>query len=196
MSIAVRIVEWLSVRKRRADLDALRDLIAPASAVHLLDLGGGAGAVTERFASGCGEIVILETNAKKVSYGRQRRPHIRFVEGRAEAIPFPDESFDRVTSVVAFHHMENPDRVLDEIHRVLRPGGRVALFEFAPSEAPGFFSRWLTARHGEHLSFYRPDELRTKLEAHAFRAVSTTVGARGYSVVGSREATQREPAIR
>ncbi|HKW43895.1 MAG TPA: class I SAM-dependent methyltransferase [Thermoplasmata archaeon] len=190
MSIGIWLAEWLSVRKRRTDLDAFRDLIAPEPAINLLDLGGGAGAATERFASGCGEIVVLEPNAKRVAFGRRRRPGIRFLEGRAQAIPFPDNSFDRVTSVVAFHHMENPDQVLDEIHRVLRPGGRIALFEMLPAEAPGALSRWLAACHGDHLQFHHPEELKAKLEARAFRSVTTRPGIRGFSVTGFREADQ------
>ncbi len=186
MALGIRTVEWWSVRKRRADLAVLGEIVGPAPGVRLLDLGGGAGGATERFARGCSEVVILEPNAKKVAYGRRRRPAIRFLEGRAHSIPYPDGSFDRITAVVSFHHMEDPDRVLTEVHRVLREGGRFVLMELPPAHAPGALFHWFAARRGEHLSFSNPDELARKLEAHGFRDVSTAQGSRGFFVAGTR----------
>ena len=186
MALGLRTVEWWSVRKRLADLAVLREIVAPGTGMRLLDLGGGAGAATERFARGCAEVVILEPNAKKVAYGRRRRPAIHFFEGRAQAIPYPDGSFDRVTAVVSFHHMEDPDRVLTEVHRVLRAGGRFVLMELPPSKAPSALFHWFAARRGEHLSFSNPDELVQKLDAHGFRGVSIRLGSRGFFVAATR----------
>src|SRR2546425_1172560 len=104
-------------------------------------------------------------NAKKVAYGRRRRPAIHFFEGRAQAIPYPDGSFDRVTAVVSFHHMEDPDRVLTEVHRVLRAGGRFVLMELPPSKTPSALFHWFAARRGEDLSFSNPDERGQELDA-------------------------------
>jgi len=186
MALGIRTVEWWSVRRRRADLAALRGIVAPGPGIRLLDLGGGAGAATERFARGCAEIVILEPSAKKVAYGRRRRPGIHFLEGRAHAIPYPDGSFDRVTAVVSFHHMEDPDQVLTEVHRVLRAGGRFVLMELPPSRAPSTLFHWFAARRGEHLSFSNPDELAQTLEVHGFRDVSIRQGSRGFFAAGTR----------
>src|SRR5881296_4501950 len=125
MSVLSRALERGSIRKRATDLTQLHELIAPVSGVRLLDLGGGAGAATERFATGCAEVVVLEPDRRKVAQGRKLRPTIRFEEGRAEEIPFPDATFDRVTAVVAFHHMENQESALTEMRRVLKDSGRL-----------------------------------------------------------------------
>src|SRR2546426_12046507 len=125
MSVLSRALERGSVRKRATDLAQLRELIAPVSGVRLLDVGGGTGAATERFAMGCAEVVVLEPDRRKVAQGQQHRPTIRFEEGRAEEIPFPDATFDRVTAVVAFHHMENQETALTEMRRVLKDSGRL-----------------------------------------------------------------------
>src|SRR3989454_8309442 len=117
MAFLLRLMERTSVRKRAADLAELRTLIAPISGVHILDVGGGAGAATEQFATGCAEVVVLEPNRKKVGQGRKFRPTIRFEEGRAEEIPFPDATFDRGTAVVALHHIQDQRRAL----RGMRP---------------------------------------------------------------------------
>jgi SAM-dependent methyltransferase len=53
--------------------------------------------------------------------------------GDGEALPFKDASFDLVYSFGVLHHTDHPDRALAEIHRVLRPGGRVIV---------GLYHRW------------------------------------------------------
>ena len=55
----------------------------------LLDVGGNTGRITEVYARDCKEIVVLEPKHTVVEYGRKYRPHIKFVEGRVENIPFP-----------------------------------------------------------------------------------------------------------
>jgi ubiquinone/menaquinone biosynthesis C-methylase UbiE len=187
VSVAIRVQEWLSVRKRAQDMATLRGMLSPSPELRLLDIGGGAGAATERFATGCGEIVVLEPDSRKVALGRRLRPTIRFEEGHAETSPFSDASFDRVVSVVAFHHMEDQEKALAEIWRVLRPGGRLVIVELAKARAPGPVARWLAGmRHAEHLSFLDPAELAAKLETHGFRGVTTREGARCYFVAASR----------
>lgn len=187
MSLLVGVIEWLSVRKRRADLEALRALISPGSAVRLLDVGGGAGAATSRFASGCGSVVVLDPDDRKVAFGRRRRPSIRFERGRAEAIPFPDATFDWVVSIVALHHVEDSAKALREMHRVLRESGRIAVLELPPHRGPGRLGHWLSARHhGGHLEFLEPDAWKGKLESAGFRDVAWTHGAVGFLVSGRR----------
>lgn len=182
---SIRIVEWLSVRKRLPDLANLREIVSPSPAVRLLDVGGGTGAVTERYASGCGEITILEPDPRKVAVGRRHRPAIRFEEGRGEAIPFRDGTFDRVVAVVAFHHMEDQTKVLEEMHRVLRPDGRLAILELPPGKAPGRIGRWIgRLRHGGSMAFLEPGELRAKLETAGFGQINLESGVGCYLATG------------
>jgi SAM-dependent methyltransferase len=183
----LRLFERLSVRKRAADLATLRTIIAPSADLRLLDVGGGAGSATERVANGCREIVVLEPNPRKVALGRRQRPAIRFEEGRGEAIPFPDASFDRVLAIVSFHHMPDQPRALVEMHRVLRPGGRVALLELPPGREPGRIRRWLAGfKHGDPVAFLDPGVLRQMLEAAGFRHPSVVSGAQSYIVTATK----------
>jgi ubiquinone/menaquinone biosynthesis C-methylase UbiE len=48
---------------------------------------------------------------------------IKFFEGRAENLPFADESFDTVVETLVFCSVENPDKTISEVLRVLKPGG-------------------------------------------------------------------------
>lgn len=55
--------------------------------------------------------------------------NVRWVEGDAMALPFPDNSFDLVTSAFGFRNLKNYAAGLAEIHRVLRPGGSIGILE-------------------------------------------------------------------
>lgn len=72
---------------------------------------------------------------------------------RAEALPFPDASFDAAVSTLVLHHLPTPAKraALREIHRVLRPGGRFLLVDFG--ERPGRKVPWWQRpfEHVEHL---------------------------------------------
>jgi len=187
MPLLLRAREALSVRKRRHDLPALRELLALTGGSRLLDVGGGAGAATALFAAGARRVVVLEPDSRKIRFGRRRRPAIEFVEGHAERIPFPDESFDRAVAVVSFHHVEDPDRALQEARRVLAPTGRLVLHELYPENHSGVFPRLLGRRTDPNAPhFYEPQDLRRRVEGHGFREVSIRDGVRGYFVVARK----------
>src|SRR2546423_15211944 len=132
----IRIAEYFSVRKRAHDLEILHRLLAPESTFRLLDVGGGAGAATERFSRGCGEVTVLEPNRKKLAVGRKRRPAQRFQEGQGESIPSPDEYFDRVVAGVALPHPAAQTQVPREMRHGPRPARRTVLPGIPPPPRP------------------------------------------------------------
>src|SRR4051812_22178779 len=56
--------------------------------------------------------------------------HVRFVEGRAEHLPFEDASFDALTFTYLLRYVDDPAATLKELARVVRPGGRIAMLDF------------------------------------------------------------------
>jgi ubiquinone/menaquinone biosynthesis C-methylase UbiE len=72
---------------------------------------------------------------------------IQLDRGFSDVLPYPDESFDRVFSSFMFHHLtgvEQKQQTLIEIRRVLKPGGRLELLDFAPLDSSeAGVSRWL-----------------------------------------------------
>jgi len=97
--------------------------------------GGGASYLTRVFTPA--EYVGLDLNPEGVRYcqGRHRVPGLRFVQGDAMALPFPDASFDVVVNVEASHCY--PD--FREVARVLKPGGRFAYADLRyPSQVAGW----------------------------------------------------------
>ncbi len=98
---------------------------------RLLDVGCGYGGRTLHYALRCGasEAEGIEPGAVMVERCRALAKelgakNVRFETGVAEDLPFPDDSFDVVTSFDVLEHVESPFDALAEIRRVLRPGGR------------------------------------------------------------------------
>jgi len=183
----LRLFDALSVRKRRDDLPTIRALVSSRTDMWLLDVGGGAGSATARFASSARHVVVLEPNDRKVRLGQSIQPTFRFVKGIAENLPFDDESFDVVVGVVSFHHVSDPKAALREFRRVLRSSGRVVLHELYPahhsSATPFLLGKWL---HRSKPTLFTPDQLRDQLVSTGLREVSTRDGVRGYFVWGAK----------
>jgi SAM-dependent methyltransferase len=83
--------------------------------------------------------VGIDFSSAQVDYARQRHPEIEYVQGNAEALPFPDESQDVVVINFAIHHFANPDAALASAFRVLRSGGQIGFTTWRPvPETTGF----------------------------------------------------------
>ena len=76
--------------------------------------------------------MLAEARARADALGRE----IELIEGDAEAIPFPDASFDTVGISLALCTVPNPQAALRELVRVCRPGGRVVLLEHVRAPSP------------------------------------------------------------
>ncbi len=63
---------------------------------------------------------------------------IVFVEGNAETLPFPDNTFDCYTIAFGLRNVTHRDKALREAYRVLKPGGRFLCMEFSKVVIPGF----------------------------------------------------------
>ena len=109
---------------------------------RVLDVACGTGALTrcalERV-SRDGKVVGLDPNPDMLSVARRRSTEITWLDGRAEAIPFPEESFDAVVSQFGFMFFEDHASALREMMRVLRPGRRLAVAVCdAVERSPGY----------------------------------------------------------
>jgi len=78
-------------------------------------------------------IVGLDFSAEMLNRARVKYPtpktHIEWVEGDAMRLPYPDASFDLVTSAFGFRNLTNYPAGLAELHRVLKPGGQLGILE-------------------------------------------------------------------
>lgn len=97
---------------------------------RVLDVACGTGALARAAAERVGpngSVVGLDPNPDMLAVARRKRPAIEWRDGRAEALPFPDRSFDAVVSQFGVMFFEDKPGALREMMRVLRPGGRLAV---------------------------------------------------------------------
>ena len=103
----------------------------------VLEIGGGMGTDLAQFAANGAVVTDLDLAAGHLQLAeenfRLRGLRGRFIHHDAESLPFDDRSFDVVYSNGVLHHTPNTAKVVREIHRVLRPGGRAIVMLYAES---------------------------------------------------------------
>lgn len=109
-----------------------RDQLATARG-RVLEIGAGSGLSVPHYPSGIDELVLVEPNHAFHPSLRIAADSLPFptsvVDVDAHGLPFPESSFDTVTASLVFCSVDDPERMLAEIHRVLRPGGRFLFHE-------------------------------------------------------------------
>jgi len=100
---------------------------SPKLGKRILDLGCGAG-VLFPFLEGCA-ITALDVSEEMLERARQRHAQhiVEYVRGDAQELPFPAEHFAKVMMLAVYPHIDDPLKAMQEIFRVLKPGGVVAL---------------------------------------------------------------------
>jgi ubiquinone/menaquinone biosynthesis C-methylase UbiE len=138
---AASIPHPLGSREYFEQFDRLREAIdspAEAAQIHevasfagkrVLDVGCGNGYVLSHYARHGAEVYGIDITPTAVRLCQQRFAYRsltgHFQEADAEHLPFPDNEFDCVCSMGVLHHVPDPARAVAEIHRVLKPGGRL-----------------------------------------------------------------------
>ena len=103
----------------------------------VLDVCTGTGLVATRIAESAGCTVVgVDLSQQMIGQARRKlrtrgeSPSVRLLTGRAEDLPFSDNSFDAVVFTFLLRYVDDPRATLKELSRVLRPGGQMASLEF------------------------------------------------------------------
>jgi len=111
----------------------------------VLDLAGGTGDLTKAFAKrvgSTGQVVLADINESMVRVGRDRlinegiAGNVDYTITNAEALGFPDNTFDVATIAFGLRNVTNKDKALEELYRVLKPGGQLMVLEFSKVTQP------------------------------------------------------------
>ncbi len=112
---------------------------------RVVELGAGTGLNIAHYPDGIDDLVLMEPEpAMRRKLARRLQRHAqpaRIVDAPAERLPLTDESVDTVVSTLALCTVEDPERALREIARVLRPGGQLLFIEHVRSSSR-FLAAW------------------------------------------------------
>jgi len=127
----------LSLGQDRLWRRAVVKAVDPQPGTRVLDLAAGTATSSEPFDRAGAQVVACDFSLGMLRVGRRRRPELSFVAGDATALPFADASFDAATISFGLRNVNDPDAGLREMHRVVRPGGRLVVCEFShPTVGP------------------------------------------------------------
>lgn len=133
--------------------------------MRVLDVACGPGIVACALAPHAGHVTGIDLTPAMIEQGRQRQKALNLDNmdwqvGRATALSFADDSFDRVVTRYSLHHMIDPLAVLTEMRRVCRPGGRIVVIDATPApECQAAYDRMETLRDPSHTSALTREQL-------------------------------------
>lgn len=143
---------------------------------RVLDIGCGGGLLSNRLAKTRHEIFGVDISAPslKVAAESDTTGRVSYVEMSADQLDFQDASVDVACILDVLEHVENPGKCIEEIARVLKPGGLVLLYTFNRTWQSWLFAvkvlDWFFRQGPKHVHVYRwfikPEELSEHLEAH------------------------------
>jgi ubiquinone/menaquinone biosynthesis C-methylase UbiE len=144
---------------------------------RVLEIGGGTGANLPFYGEAVEELIVTEPEEPMARRLERRLGGCSFpariVRAPAEGLPFEDESFDFAVSTLVLCTVDEPTRALGEIHRLLKPGGRLVFLEHVRSNEPGL-ARWQDRLNGV--------QLRVGHGCNCNRATLETIQGAGFSI--------------
>lgn len=108
-------------------VDPLLNLVSKSRAQRLLDVGCGTGVVTAAAIALGAEVTAVDADLDMLELTARRHPHATVRLATLPVLPFADEAFDAVAGNFVINHVPEAPQALEEMHRVLRPGGTLAL---------------------------------------------------------------------
>jgi SAM-dependent methyltransferase len=110
---------------RKADPDVTRCLARHLNftpGARYLDIGCGTGNYTVALQQLGAQMHGLEITSTMIAKARLKSDRVRWIQGNAESLPFPDRCFDGAIGTFTIHHMKNPWRAIEEVYRVIGRG--------------------------------------------------------------------------
>jgi ubiquinone/menaquinone biosynthesis C-methylase UbiE len=143
--------DWFQQRSLESGMEEKRRQVLSRARGRTLEIGAGTGINLGHYGPGVTELVLSEPDPhmmrqlqRKVE-GSERR--VEVVQAPAEDLPFEDGSFDTVTLVYVLCTVPDPAAGLEEIARVLKPGGRLLFIEHVRAADEGL-AHWQDRLHG------------------------------------------------
>ncbi len=108
-------------------IDLLNSMDLPVEGA-ILDAGGGTGRISQFFQGKADRVVVMDLSCKMLAVARCK-PGLQPVCAQSEKLPFSDGAFERIVMVDTLHHVIDQQHTVNELWRVLKPGGRLIIEE-------------------------------------------------------------------
>ncbi len=183
--------DHLMAGAEKATLGPHRERLIPQAGGDVLEIGGGTGANLDLYGTEVGTLTLTEPEAPMARRMErrlgERAPRPRLLQVPAEELPFENDSFDAAVSTLVLCTVTDQGRALGELHRVLRPGGRLLFMEHVRSDEPGL------ARWQDRLNWL---QRRIGHGCNCNRATLDAIGRAGFSVTElERDELRKAPPI-
>ncbi len=182
-------------------LELMVNWAKPTPADRVLDVATGTGFTAFAFSKAAAEVVATDITARMLQEARRLAAdrelrNIRFLQMAAETLPFRDQSFDIATCRIAPHHFASVPAFLGEVHRTLRPTGRLVLTDSSSPEEPEPYA-WQQEmerlRDASHVRNYTPSEWRRLIGEARFSLEELTTSHRSELVLSDWVQTSGSP---
>lgn len=151
----------------RIEAELIATLIGPLRGKRVLDVGCGDGVLAVRLAEAGAAATGLDADPRMLAAARERASAAgtatTFVDGDIRTLPFADGSFDTVMAITVLCFLRDAEHAVQEMARVLRPGGRLVLGELGRYSLWAVKRRvagWLGSKTWRHAMFRSASELR------------------------------------
>jgi demethylmenaquinone methyltransferase/2-methoxy-6-polyprenyl-1,4-benzoquinol methylase len=174
----------------KLDVKRLINLLKLPARGRMLDAGGGTGRVSSRLRSMIDEVVVCDLSLPMLKQAK-KKGRLSTVQSHIEKLPFPDESFERIVVVDALHHFSNQRQSLQELLRVLKPGGRLVIEEL---NIDNFIVKWVALAEKLFFMqsrFYSSDEIVGMIKDQGFNVRVESDGRFIFWVVVEKDAGKR-----
>ncbi|WP_368655082.1 class I SAM-dependent methyltransferase [Ornithinibacillus sp. 4-3] len=164
------------IHRNGGDLNKLVEMACATGVEDVLDVATGGGHTANALAPLVRQVTAMDltpemlASAEKFIKGNGHS-NVLFVEGDAEKMPFPDESFDMITCRIAPHHFPNITDFIKEVYRVLKPDGTFLLDDnVAPEDdmLDDFYNKVEKMRDYSHFRAWKKTEWLRMLELNGF----------------------------
>lgn len=157
----------------------------------LLDVGGGTGYLAAQLTDRFSRVVVLDQSPGMLTLARRR--NLETHEDSALALPFRENEFDAVICTDALHHIQDAERAVAEMARVLKPGGAVVIVEFHIHGPAGWFLFGFERVCIDHSQFIAPAQLHAMMCRHGISGSVRKISRLGYVFEGKKAMEEPTP---
>lgn len=98
--------------------------------LDILDIGGGTGTLANTLINLGANVTILDPEVKMTNIAKEKNNKVKVINGYITKVNLENSSYDLIIMRDAFHHILNKEETLKECKRLLRPGGKILIYEF------------------------------------------------------------------